>query len=1550
MAILATAPYPSDARAQAGYAHLSITSLPYDGTSSSPLAWVITVRNSGHSEALNVEVQLTPKYARGPERISAGTTYDRGTGVWTIPRLAPAATARITLRMGGFKFPAPPEDTLRRLHAEIIGSDPPVVPGSRVETEAYYLQSAGSQTSFQWSLGDVGVYVSFEGDRFPERGEQVAFEVLARNDAVGRQYPQVPGYHREIILPNFQEASHQDDVEVALELTGLTFAPQSQQPQGVTLTGPTTADWSVGHLGDGHVGSKLGQLRRVENHFSSRLVQAVVTSDDIPLRERCITARAVNYVPAFDLHPGMRENDVDTVCLGEFAPVSEGEIDLFEFFPCVGVTSDPCTSANTLELVTTQPSSSRPVQPEDIIFQISPQSRIAVLSDSGVRPFGATAWSTRAAFELKTAMTKLPMSVWSAPFVDLAVTGRNGGQAPGFFAKRFLADDGNELLAIVLTDTTKYTQNLFRTDIGYPIDLQFGTLGTYVLTMDIRATHNTAGLLTDRAAYTFHVGPIAELDVRDGGAANSLAPAGQTAYTIVAANTGPDAASAVVVTLSNVPRGAEAFASEGHYEEGVCGLDGLCSATWTLGKQKPQRPISEDKTFPTLTVVPPVGVDARDTITARIRNSQPYTVVIDGTTHSTDYFDYIPENNSASIALTPGSGQTHPEVPGAVQVYMFPTLLAANPQAAVVSWEPVELLNRWPVTGYEVHESADCSERPAHAIAASQYETVGGQLYFDSDPVAGDDTCYYVRAVNERGVKGFWSMPRNSGGPPRAVSVSPTALTIAEKNGEDTYQVALKTEPTAPVTVTVTSDDASIATVDKNRLVFRPNNWSVPQTVTVTAVDDTIPNPNKKRSVLIRHAVSGGGYQGVITPSVSVTVTDDDSGKTVMLSKSQLSVAEDGGKDTYTISLNGEPDGTVTINLTSSNTNSVTVSPPTLTFTTDDSNSSDYWNKPRTVTVTGVDDGVPGGGNRMANIRHVIGGGGYGGVTVPNVPVTVVGAGSGYGVTLSETSLTVPEAGSGEYTIVLDAEPSGPVRIALSSAKTDVATVRPDTLLFTTADWFRPQTVTVRGVDDEMVNSGGTRSADILHVVTGGGYGDVEIPDVPVTVSDINSRELAIAPRALTVAGRTSSSYTVALTSRPTGDVIVTATSDDPAEALLHIDGGNPRRLTFTTSNWNIPQRITVRGQKDAHENGPQQVEITHIASGGGYAIDPGDAPMVDVTVTDAAVVKQITVHSTGLTFAEGESGTYEIEISYQPDSPVSVQLISNNPQVVTVPDSLTFRDKGRQTVTVTSAMADDDVDNEFDVRVTAEIKHLVIGFDLPNVPVTVTDNDTAGIDVSQQTALTVTSAGETGSYTLRLTSEPTNDVEITITSGDPNAATVSPAAPLVFTDSNWDEPQTVTVTVNGRTTITHSVMSTDLKYNGFAVPDVSTLVLGPPTVTLEKLQQCVVGGSDAQFLLKSSRAMHEGDLTVQYFVSHNWRAAESPGIHTATIRKGSDQVILNVRTQNPAKTLSGDRTRRYGDPGNTIVSLLDGDYEIGTRTYQWVDVYHSDEAHSCQG
>ena len=121
--------------------------------------------------------------------------------------------------------------------------------------------------------------------------------------------------------------------------------------------------------------------------------------------------------------------------------------------------------------------------------------------------------------------------------------------------------------------------------------------------------------------------------------------------------------------------------------------------------------------------------------------------------------------------------------------------------------------------------------------------------------------------------------------------------------------------------------------------------------------------------------------------------------------------------------------------------------------------------------------------------------------------------------------------------------------------------------------------------------------------------------------------------------------------------------------------------------------------------------------------------------------------------------------------------------------------------------------------------------FGVPEIEVTINDNDTAGVTV-QPTELTI-EEGATKTYSVVLDSTPTWR-NATVTINDPaNPEITAEPDSLTFTSNNWDEPQIVTVTADhdsdasdeAATEITHTVTSAFSQYDGLDADDVTVTV-----------------------------------------------------------------------------------------------------------------------------
>ena len=435
----------------------------------------------------------------------------------------------------------------------------------------------------------------------------------------------------------------------------------------------------------------------------------------------------------------------------------------------------------------------------------------------------------------------------------------------------------------------------------------------------------------------------------------------------------------------------------------------------------------------------------------------------------------------------------------------------------------------------------------------------------------------------------------------RGLALSRDAVSVTEADGPghtETYTVALTTRPTAEVTVSLSSADDEAATVSPATLAFSVSNWKVGQTVTVTGVRDYLVN-DTDRTTEISHTASGGDYGGVTGGKVAVTVTDDDV-RGLALSPDAVTVTEAAGPgrtETYTVALTTRPTAEVTVSLSSGDGGVATISPATLTF------SASNWKVGQTVTVTGVDDDFENDPDRTTEISHTASGGDYGSVS-GEVAVTVTNDDT-RGLALSPDAVTVTEAAGDEhtttYTVALTTQPDAEVTVSLSSGNNSTATVSPATLTFTAGDWKNEQTVTVTAVDDDFDNTP-ERTTTIAHTASGGDYGEIT-GNVAVTVTDDETRGLVFSNKYLTVTeaatGRTTT-YTVALASQPTAEVTVSLSSGNTDIATVSI-----ATLTFTATNWSVPQSVTVAGVDDEIDQegnfAYRRAYISHTARGGDY-------------------------------------------------------------------------------------------------------------------------------------------------------------------------------------------------------------------------------------------------------------------------------------------------------------------------------------------------------------
>ncbi|MEG3657397.1 Calx-beta domain-containing protein, partial [Arenibacter palladensis] len=185
------------------------------------------------------------------------------------------------------------------------------------------------------------------------------------------------------------------------------------------------------------------------------------------------------------------------------------------------------------------------------------------------------------------------------------------------------------------------------------------------------------------------------------------------------------------------------------------------------------------------------------------------------------------------------------------------------------------------------------------------------------------------------------------------VTVSTISGNTTEAGGTATFTLVLDSQPMANVTIPLSSSNTAEGTISVPNVVFTPGNWNLAQTVTVTGVDDMVADGNVAYNIVTGNVTSSDTNYNALTAAnvadVAVTNIDND---VVGVTVSAISgnTTEAGGTATFTLVLDSQPTGNVTIPLSSNNTAEGTLAVSTVVFTPSN------WNVAQTVTVTGVDD------------------------------------------------------------------------------------------------------------------------------------------------------------------------------------------------------------------------------------------------------------------------------------------------------------------------------------------------------------------------------------------------------------------------------------------------------------------------------------------------------------------------------------------------------------------------------------------------------------------
>jgi hypothetical protein len=659
----------------------------------------------------------------------------------------------------------------------------------------------------------------------------------------------------------------------------------------------------------------------------------------------------------------------------------------------------------------------------------------------------------------------------------------------------------------------------------------------------------------------------------------------------------------------------------------------------------------------------------------------------------------VPAAAQGGIFVTPTSGLVTTEAAGEPGPNTFIIVLTSAPTADVtIGFSSSDLTEGTVSPASVTFTSANWNAAQTVTVTGVNDDVDDGNIAYSiitAPAVSGDPNYSGLDAANV----GVTNTDDDTAG----ITVTPTSgLVTTEALGTATFTIVLDSQPTADVTIGLSSSDLTEGTVSPASVTFTSANWNAAQTVTVTGVDDAVGDGNIAYSIITAPAVSDDpNYSGFVVDDVSVTNEDNDPSIIVTPTSGLVTTEAAGepGPNTFTIVLNTQPTADVTIDLSSSDTTEGTVSPASVTFT------SGNWGDTQEVTVTGVNDDVDDGNIAYSIITApaVSGDPNYSGLDAANVGVTNTDDDTA-GITVDPTSglVTTEALDTATFTIVLNSEPTANVTIGLSSSDLTEGTVSPASVAFTSANWNDAQEVTVIGVDDAVVDGDVAYSIDGVSSSTDPLYNNVTF-SVGVTNED-NDGGIIVTPTSGLVTTEAAgepgpNTFTIVLNTQPTDDVTIDLSSSDTTEGTV-----SPASVTFTSGNWDDAQEVTVTGVNDDVDDGNIAYSIiTAPAVSGDPNYSGLDAANVGVTNTDDDTAGITVDPTSGLVTTEAlDTATFTIVLNSEPTANVTIGLSSSDLTEGTVsPASVTFTSanwNAAQTVTVTGV---DDYVLDFNIAYT---------------------------------------------------------------------------------------------------------------------------------------------------------------------------------------------------------------------------------------------------------
>ncbi len=292
------------------------------------------------------------------------------------------------------------------------------------------------------------------------------------------------------------------------------------------------------------------------------------------------------------------------------------------------------------------------------------------------------------------------------------------------------------------------------------------------------------------------------------------------------------------------------------------------------------------------------------------------------------------------------------------------------------------------------------------------------------------------------------------------ILVAPLTLSVSEPAGSDTFTITAQTPPLDTVSINLSTSNGECSVSPDTVMLTGASPSAM---ATVQAVDDLLLDGDLDCIVLTAPSISPDmAYDGLDAADVTVTVVDTDV-PGITVARLSIDVPEN-GSNAFMISLDTIPADDVDIDV-STTTGACNLADSTITLTPGQIS--------RMVTVFGIDD-LMFAGDRVCGVTTATSQSNdpdYAGINPDDVTVNVLDA-TVAGIQVFPTSglVTDEDGGTDTFEMVLTAIPAQNVSIDLSSSDPSEGMVSTNTVTFTPTNALMPQTITVTGIADGVID------------------------------------------------------------------------------------------------------------------------------------------------------------------------------------------------------------------------------------------------------------------------------------------------------------------------------------------------------------------------------------------------------------------------------------------------------------------------------------------------